>query len=90
MNVEKLALLARIKLTPTEKERLEKEFKKILDYVSHLKKADVRNAEKEEAVIENVVREDEGANEPGIFSEKLLKEAPYVERDYVKVKHILE
>lgn len=89
INVEKLALLARIKLTPTEKEKLQKEFEDILNYVSQLKKVDVRGVEEDEK-INNVMREDEKQNEPGDFSEKLLKSAPFVEKGYVKVKHILE
>ncbi len=91
-DIEKLSLLARIKLTPTEKEKLQKEFGEILEYVSQLKKADTRNVEENITVhgLENVVRNDENANEPGRFSEKLLKEAPAVEEGYVKVKHIFE
>jgi aspartyl-tRNA(Asn)/glutamyl-tRNA(Gln) amidotransferase subunit C len=90
VDIEKLALLARIKLTPTEKEKLEKEFGDILDYVSQLQKADIRNVGDGENEEENVLREDKNSNEPGIFSEKLLKEAPYRERGYIKVKRILE
>lgn len=94
VNIERLALLARIKLIPTEKEKLEKEFKKILDYVSQLKKVDIRNVTDNEASkttnLENIIREDENGYEPGKFSEKLLKEVPSVEKGYVKVKHILE
>jgi len=94
VDIEKLALLARIKLTPLEKEKLQKEFKKILDYISELKKADIRNVTNNEASkttnLENVMREDENGYEAGQFSEKLLKEAPSVEKGYVRVKHILE
>jgi len=89
VDIEKLALLARIKLTPTEKEKLQKEFEDILSYVSQLKKVDIRGVE-EDKRINNVMREDEKQNEPGGFSEKLLKEAPFVEKGYIKVKHILE
>jgi aspartyl-tRNA(Asn)/glutamyl-tRNA(Gln) amidotransferase subunit C len=94
VDVEKLALLARIKLTPQEKEKPEKDFKNILDYVSRLKKVDVRNISDRDAGktvdLENITREDSNGYEPGAFSEKLLKEAPLVEKGYVKVKHILE
>ncbi len=94
VDIEKLALLARIKLTSLEKEKLQKEFEKILDYVSQLKKADIRNVSDREASkttdLENIMREDGDGYEPGEFSEKLLKEVPAVERGYIKVKHILE
>jgi aspartyl-tRNA(Asn)/glutamyl-tRNA(Gln) amidotransferase subunit C len=94
VDIEKLALLARIKLTPTEKEKLKKEFRAILNYISELKKADIRNVTDNEASkttnLENIMREDENGYEPGKFSEKLLKEVPLVEKGYIKVKHILE
>lgn len=94
IDIEKLALLARIKLTPAEKEKLQKEFKKILDYVSQLKKVDIRNVTDNEANkttnLENIMREDQNGYEAGQFSEKLLKEVPSVEKGYVKVKHILK
>ena len=94
VDIEKLALLARIKLTSQEKEKPQKEFRKILDYVSQLKKVDIRNVSDKEASkttnLENIMREDEDGYETGKFSEKLLKEVPSVERGYVKVKHILE
>ena len=90
IDIEKLALLARIRLTPAEKEKLEKEFKGILDYISQLKKVDVRNVGDDETSKINVMREDDNPNEPGTCSEKLLKEVPSVEKGYVKVKHILE
>ncbi len=91
-DIERLALLARIRLTPSEKERLQKEFGSILDYISQLKTADVRGVEgiTGGSDLENVIREDKDANEPGQFSEKLLKEAPSTERGYVKVKHIFD
>ena len=94
LDVERLALLARIKLISTEKEKIQKEFKKILDYFSKLKKADVRGMTDKEAGktvdLKNVVREDSDGYEAGKFSEQLLKEVPSVEKGYVKVKHILE
>ncbi len=36
INIEKIALLARIKLDPKEKEKLQKEFEDILDYIKSL------------------------------------------------------
>jgi aspartyl-tRNA(Asn)/glutamyl-tRNA(Gln) amidotransferase subunit C len=90
LDIERLALLARIRLTPTEKEKLQKEFGDILDYIAQLKNADIRGAEEEigGTNLKNIVREDNNANEPGQFSEKLLKEASSTERNYIKVKHI--
>lgn len=94
IDIKKLALLARIKLTPLEKTKLQKEFKKILDYISKLKEVDIKGVIDKEAGktvnLKNVVREDSDGYEAGKFSEKLLKEVPSVEKGYVKVKHILE
>lgn len=94
IDIEKLALLARIKLTPKEKEKFQSEFAGILDYVSQLKKVDTRSMDDKEAgrtnELENVMRDDVSPNEPGGFSDILLKEAPSTKNGYIKVKHILE
>ncbi len=94
IDIEKLAGLARIKLTPSEEKKLRKEFGEILDYVSKLKEIDTRSGrgkEFETALdLENAAREDDNPNEPGGFSEDLLKEAPSVSKSHIKVKHILE
>jgi len=93
VDIEKLALLARIKLESGEKEKLQKEFGAILDYVSELKEADISGVEEEAenaAGVENILREDDESHEPGEFSEGLLKNAPEVENGHVKVKHILK
>ena len=91
MDVEKLALLARIKLDSQEKDKLQKEFEGILDYVSKLKEMNVGDVGAAEAGAgKNVFRGDENPHKPGEFSEDLLKEAPLVEKGYIKVKHILQ
>lgn len=93
VDIEKLALLARIKLTPKEKNKLQKEFEDILDYISKLKETDISKIDDKEigktTELENIMRNDENPHEAGEFSEDLLKEAPSVENGYVKVKHIL-
>jgi aspartyl-tRNA(Asn)/glutamyl-tRNA(Gln) amidotransferase subunit C len=93
VDVEKLALLARIKLTSQEEKKLQKEFEAILNYVSILKKNDVTGIGDQEAgrttELENITREDTNGNKQGEFSDDLLKSAPSVEDGYIKVKHIL-
>lgn len=100
VDIERLALLARVKLKSQEKSKLQKEFEDILDYISKLKEADIsRIGDKEigkTTELENITRDDENPHEAGKFSEDLLKEglpagrqAPSVENGYVKVKHIL-
>lgn len=89
--VEKLAQLARIEVTGEEKEQFQKEIGAILDYVSELKEATVAKGEtmaKSENV--NQLREDENPHETGIYSKKLLEEAPRSEKGFVKVKKIFE
>ena len=94
IDIKRLALLARIKLTSEEEKEFQKDFGSILDYVSKLQEVDVSEIDHKEASrtteLYNVVREDEGViNEPGVHTEDLLKEAPSTENGYVKVKHIL-
>lgn len=92
-DIEKLALLARIKLAPKEKEKLQKEFEDILSYVSKLKEIDIERVGDKEANetinLENVMRDDENFHKAGEFSEDLLREMPRVEKGYAKVKHVL-
>jgi len=82
VDIEKLALLARIKLSEKEKEKFQKEFGAILDYVSELKRAEVGETSDEEISmakgVKNITREDENAHEP-------IKGGVHV-----KVKHILK
>ena len=106
MEIEKLAKLARINLSSGEKEKLQKEFEAILNYISALKEADTGDWEngfsKRETL--NTMRLDENAHEMGKFTKELLEglpalptgqaggEAgvPFSENGYVKVKHVFE
>jgi len=94
VDIEKLALLARIKLGSDEKEKLQKEFEDVLSYISKLTELDVEEMDDKQVFnasgLENVGREDRPTNEPGEFTDSLLKEAPFAEKGYVKVKHALE
>ncbi len=93
VDVEKLALLARIKLNAGEKEKLQGEFEAVLGYISKLEEVDVSGIGERDAArtveIENVMREDEPSREPGEFSDDLLDAAPAVEKGFVKVKRVL-
>lgn len=91
-DVEKLAELARIKITDEEKESFSKEIDSILGYVAEIQKvsndsvvapgADLSSAR-------NIVREDNNPNPTGANTEAILREAPYKEGDYIAVKKIL-
>lgn len=90
MEIEKLAKLARISLSQTEKEKLQKDFEAILGYVSLLEKADIgviADKNKEEAV--NILREDKGEKKE-CDPEVLIKSAPFYENNFIKVKHVFD
>ncbi|MFA4890503.1 MAG: hypothetical protein WC587_02650 [Candidatus Paceibacterota bacterium] len=82
IDIDKLALLARIKLSEKEKEKFQKEFGAILDYVSLLEKADIGEMGDKEINmtkgVKNITREDESPHRPTM------------EGGHVKVKHILK
>jgi len=89
-DVEKLAQLARIRLTDAERLALEKDFKSILAFVGKIAEVDVdMRAEDRLGVPHNVMREDTDPHETGIYTESLLKDAPDTKNGYIKVKKIL-
>lgn len=88
-----LAKLARIKIDDTEAENLSREFDAILKYVSEVKEISAtseQHTNKPENVgIFNVMREDSEGHESGIYTEKILNEAPARQDNFIKVKKIL-
>ncbi|MCR4334494.1 MAG: Asp-tRNA(Asn)/Glu-tRNA(Gln) amidotransferase subunit GatC [Patescibacteria group bacterium] len=91
-DIEKLAGLARLSISEEEKEELTKNMGSILAYIDAIKKATEANkkANTEEIYgVRNVMREDSEPHQSGMYSEKILNEAPRREGDYVKVKKIL-
>lgn len=92
--IGKLADLARIKLTEKEKKGLSRDIESILGYVSEIQKvsSDAGNARyspPQMSGICNVMREDEEPHNSGIYTEKILGEAPWRDGNYVRVKKIL-
>lgn len=61
VDIEKIALLARLKLTPAETEKLGQQFQKIVDYIDQLNELDTGNVEPTSHVLplNNVLRNDE-------------------------------
>lgn len=94
VDIERLALLSRIKLNAKEKEKLQKEFGAILDYISQLKEVNAESVDEEKGSqiiqLKNIMRKDENGHNGAEFSEDLMKEAPSKENGYIKVKHILK
>lgn len=94
MNKDKvlgLAKLARIEVSDAEAENLSREFDSILGYVGEVKSATKGEqvSDNNSLLVKNVLREDADPHESGIYTEKILSQAPEREGDYVKVKKIL-
>ncbi len=88
--LEKLATLARIKLTDEDKKSLVTEFDSILSYVDQLKKVEVSlDAEGRVGAVKNVMRPDVVENTSAVDREALLNEAPDREGDFIAVKKII-
>ena len=88
--LEKLATLARIKLTDADKQSLAKEFGSILGYIDQLKKLDISlDAEGRVGAVKNVMRADESYDTSAEDRERLLAEAPDREKDFIAVKKII-
>ena len=89
-DVLKLARLARIDLTDEEIEEFTGEFDAILGYVEKLQNVDVEGLEPTTQVsgLTNVRRADE-VIDYGYEPEDLLKGAPAVEDDHLKVKRMI-
>lgn len=87
-----MAKLARIEVGDEEAENLSHEFDAILGYVGEIKKLDYKSSLVEarpQPSRFNVMREDGEPHESGIYTEKILEQAPAREGDYIKVKKIL-
>ena len=89
-----LANLARIEIGDNEAENLTHEFDVILGYVGEVKKLEKKNKEaeminREESSMENIMREDAEPHESGLYTKRILEQAPAREGDYIKVKRIL-
>lgn len=89
-DIEKLAKLARIDLSDTEKKDLLKDIEKILAFVDQIQdvSADI-DVSPQPWVLRNVMREDGEPHESGIYTEKLLEAAPARKGTHVRVKNIL-
>ncbi|MBI2673936.1 MAG: hypothetical protein HYX23_01495 [Candidatus Zambryskibacteria bacterium] len=89
--VLKLAKLVRIKLSDTEVEILPNEFESILNYVGEVKRITSSNTQlsPENFSVRNVMRADGEGHESGIYTNKILSEAPARDGDYFQVKKIL-
>jgi aspartyl-tRNA(Asn)/glutamyl-tRNA(Gln) amidotransferase subunit C len=87
-DVEKVAKLARIKLTEAEIEKFQKELSSILDYFTVIEKVDVSDVEPmtHSMVLENIARQDIAKEK---HSDKLVAMAPSRRERFFKIKSIL-
>jgi len=86
-----LGTLSRIALLPAEVDKFSTEIDAILEYVSTVKNivADDSSTEPIVGARYNVLRADEVTNEPGEYTEKLLRAMPKRDGQYMLVKKIL-
>ena len=89
--VLKLAQLSRISISKEEAENLSHEFESILGYVGEVKSvhAPEKSISRGDFDLANVFRKDGMPHESGIYTEKILNEAPSREGNFIKVKKIL-
>jgi aspartyl-tRNA(Asn)/glutamyl-tRNA(Gln) amidotransferase subunit C len=88
-DIEKIALLARLKLTEEEQTRLGQQFKGILEHIDQLNQLDTKNVEPTSHVLplQNVFREDEVKT---VFEDgKYLSLAPRQDKGHYEVPQII-
>lgn len=86
--VDRLAELSRLDLREEERERFGAEIGQILEYIDEIKAVDVSEAE-HESVNVNTMREDSVENEPGQFSDEIVRGMPESEDGHLKIHKIL-
>ncbi|AFY76143.1 MAG: Asp-tRNA(Asn)/Glu-tRNA(Gln) amidotransferase subunit GatC [Hydrococcus sp. C42_A2020_068] len=87
--VQKIAHLARLEITPEEEEQFATQLSSILEYFEQLSELDTKNVPPTTRAIEtsNITRPDETIPYPN--REVLLKQAPEIEGDFFRVPQIL-
>jgi len=90
--VEHVAKLARLGLTPEEAEEFKNELSAILGYMEKLKEVDVSKTKPTSYVSlgGNVMRKDKAAGSDNFSRSKLLEMAPEIKEGYLRVKSILK
>lgn len=90
--VEYVASLARLDLTPEEKEKIFQQFNVILDYINRLKELNLAGVEPTTHVLQlkNVFRKDRSQEKGGELLAEVLKEAPDKAGGLFKVPPVIE
>ena len=91
-DVQHIAKLARLGLTPMEVEKFQKELSLILEYVEKLKEVDIEGVQPtfHTLKIENVLREDKVKEQDIEKVKKLIEAFPEKEKTFLRVKQILK
>jgi aspartyl-tRNA(Asn)/glutamyl-tRNA(Gln) amidotransferase subunit C len=99
-DLEKVAMLSRLNIQESEKEKFLEQIKGILEYVgqvSDMASDDIESsggnnyADKfENSINKNITRKDEILNNAEYYTEKILNDAPQVEGKFIKVSQVLD
>lgn len=88
-DIDHLSTLARIALSPEEKEEFPKQLEAILEYVGEISTVTTaEDAIPRAGELRNVMRTDTDAYSGGTFTEAIIANAPNQEDGYVKVQQI--
>jgi aspartyl-tRNA(Asn)/glutamyl-tRNA(Gln) amidotransferase subunit C len=89
-DIEHMAVLARLKLTPDEKLRLSSQMRTILEYIEKLSELNTDNVEPTANVLglNNVFREDEPAEKP-LADHNPISESPAHKKGHYEVPQII-
>ncbi len=88
--ISRLEKLARLQLSPTEREKMTGDLQRILDMVDKLKELDTRDVEPLVYLNgeQNIAREDEIANQ--LLQNEALKNAPKHDGQFFRVPKVIE
>ena len=91
VDVRALAALARMEVGEAELEKLEQELPAILAFVETIQAASAGSSgePKKASTLRNVMREDDEPHESGIYTEKLLAQAPATKDGRLVVKQVI-
>ena len=88
VDIRALAALARMDVSDAELAKLEQELPAILSLVDTIQQADVSEIDRN-PMLRNVMREDTEPHEGGIYTEKLLGQAPATKDGRLVVKQVI-
>lgn len=86
-DIKKLSVLARVGIGEKEETKIQHDLMSILEFVSRMKGAPAVSLKTENFVF-NVLRLDDVSGKSGEHKESLLKQAPQIEKGFIKVKKV--